>query len=159
MEMMMQPRQKSQGLQLFSWTSTVKWKEKKNFFRDFFLVHSKLGKQRRPVYFITTRSWVTILRKLYRLVSDVPSSFCFWLSDAIFCIHSFSNTFLKYTYIVGNNEQFGTYDMESTLNLKLGDQVWMAIKYKSTDTYVFDNFQHHNHFTGWLLQQDFENSV
>ncbi len=60
---------------------------------------------------------------------------------------------------VGTVEQFGTYDMESTLNLKSGDQVWMAIKYKSLFTYIFDNFQHHNHFTGWLLQQDFENSV
>ncbi|EFX82394.1 hypothetical protein DAPPUDRAFT_241345 [Daphnia pulex] len=60
---------------------------------------------------------------------------------------------------VGTTEQFGTYDMESTLNLKSGDQVWLAIKYKSADTYVFDNFQHHNHFTGWLLQQDFVNSV
>lgn len=60
---------------------------------------------------------------------------------------------------VGNVDQFGTYDMESTLNLKSGDQVWMAIKYKSPYTNVFDNFQHHNHFTGWLLQQDFENCV
>jgi hypothetical protein len=60
---------------------------------------------------------------------------------------------------VGTIEQFGTYDMESTLNLKSGDQVWLAIKYKSTDTYVFDNFQHQNHFTGWLLQQDFNNSA
>jgi hypothetical protein len=47
--------------------------------------------------------------------------------------------------------------MESTINLKSGDQEWLAIKYKST--YVFDNFQQHNHFTGWLLQQDFDNSV
>ncbi|XP_046448137.1 uncharacterized protein LOC124196926 [Daphnia pulex] len=61
--------------------------------------------------------------------------------------------------VVGNMGQFETYDMESTLNLKSGDQVWLAIKYKSTDTHVFDNFQHHNHFTGWLLQQDFDNSV
>ena len=60
---------------------------------------------------------------------------------------------------VGTIKQFETYDMESTLNLKSGDQVWLAIKYKSTDTYVFENFQNHNHFTGWLLQQDFENSV
>jgi hypothetical protein len=49
--------------------------------------------------------------------------------------------------VVGNMGQFETYDMESTLNLKSGDQVWLAIKYKSTDSYVFDNFQHHNHFT------------
>ncbi len=60
---------------------------------------------------------------------------------------------------VGNTEQFGTYDMESTLNLKSGDQVWLAIKHKLTHTYVFDNFQHHNRFTGWLLQKDFDNSV
>jgi hypothetical protein len=60
---------------------------------------------------------------------------------------------------VGNTEQFGTYGMESTLNLKSGDQVWLAIKHKLTDTYVFDNFQHHNRFTGWLLQKDFDNSV
>ena len=57
------------------------------------------------------------------------------------------------------DKEFETYHMESTLNLKSGDQVWVAIKYKSSDAYIFDNFQHQNHFTGFLLQQYFDNSV
>jgi hypothetical protein len=67
------------------------------FSRNFFLVHSKLGKQCRPVSFINTRSWVTILRKLdlmFRLVSvfdSVMASFAFTVSQIHF---SYTNTLL-----------------------------------------------------------------
>ena len=32
------------------------------------------------------------------------------------------------------DKEIETYDMESTLNIMSGDQLWAAIKYKSTDT-------------------------
>ncbi len=44
--------------------------------------------------------------------------------------------------------------LQSTLNLKSGDQLWVEIGSHSTGTYLFDNGDHHTHFTGFMLQED-----
>ena len=44
--------------------------------------------------------------------------------------------------------------LQSTLNLKSGDQVWVAISYQSTGAYLFDNGNHQTHFTGFMLQEE-----
>jgi hypothetical protein len=53
------------------------------------------------------------------------------------------------------NGQKSTSTLQSTLKLKSGDQVWVAIFYYSTGVYL-DEYtgEHLTHFTGWLLEED-----
>ncbi len=46
--------------------------------------------------------------------------------------------------------------VQSTLNLKRDDQVWLQIDadWQSTGAYLIDNSEHHNHFTGFMLEED-----
>ncbi len=45
--------------------------------------------------------------------------------------------------------------LQSTLNLKKGDQVWMEIYSSSTGAYlVDDSYNHFTHFTGWMLEEE-----
>jgi hypothetical protein len=44
--------------------------------------------------------------------------------------------------------------LQSTLNLKSGDQVWMAIYWQSTGAYLYDSVNHNTHFTGFMLEED-----
>jgi hypothetical protein len=44
--------------------------------------------------------------------------------------------------------------LQSTLNLKSGDQIWVAIAWQSTGASLFDNFNHHTHFTGFMLEEE-----
>jgi hypothetical protein len=44
--------------------------------------------------------------------------------------------------------------IQSTLNLEKDDQVWMEIIQMSSGSYLFDNFNAHTHFTGFMLQED-----
>ncbi len=41
--------------------------------------------------------------------------------------------------------------LQSTLNLKKGDEVWVAISYQSTYASLYDHF---THFTGWMLEEE-----
>jgi hypothetical protein len=50
--------------------------------------------------------------------------------------------------------QFSPLTVQSTLNLKSGDQVWMSIGYQSTEAYLLDNYFHYTHFTGFMLQEE-----
>ena len=49
--------------------------------------------------------------------------------------------------------------LQSTLNLKSGDQIWLEISVPSTGAYLFDNANHYNHFTGFMLQEDIVSSL
>ena len=55
--------------------------------------------------------------------------------------------------------QKSTSTLQSTLNLKSGDQVWLEISVPSTGAYLFDNANHYNHFTGFMLQEDIVSSL
>ncbi len=44
--------------------------------------------------------------------------------------------------------------VQSTLNLKSGDQVWVVIGAHSTGAYLFDDNYHRTHFTGFMLQEE-----
>ncbi len=44
--------------------------------------------------------------------------------------------------------------LQSTLNLKKGDRVWMSIGYQSTEAYLYDDGNHNTHFTGWMLEEE-----
>ena len=44
--------------------------------------------------------------------------------------------------------------VQSTLNLEKDDQIWMEIIQMSSGSSLFDNFNAHTHFTGFMLQED-----
>ena len=44
--------------------------------------------------------------------------------------------------------------VQSTLNLKSGDQVWVAIYDQSSGASLFDDSHGHTHFTGWMLEEE-----
>jgi hypothetical protein len=47
-----------------------------------------------------------------------------------------------------------TVSLQSTLNLKKGDQIWLKVSDMSGDLPLFDDDHHHTHFTGFMLQED-----
>lgn len=46
-----------------------------------------------------------------------------------------------------------TYTLQSVLNLKRGDQVWLSVSSQG-NTFLQDNNNRFTHFTGWLLEED-----
>jgi hypothetical protein len=46
------------------------------------------------------------------------------------------------------------FTIQSTLNLKKGDQVWVSIFSMSSGASLYDNNSHHTHFTGFMLQEE-----
>ena len=44
--------------------------------------------------------------------------------------------------------------VQSTLKLTKDDQVWMEISTMLNGTYLYDNSDHHTHFTGFMLQEE-----
>ena len=50
--------------------------------------------------------------------------------------------------------QLSPLTVQSTLNLKSGDQIWVEIDGQSTGAYLFEDGTHHNHFTGFMLQEE-----
>ncbi|XP_046645807.1 uncharacterized protein LOC124336159 [Daphnia pulicaria] len=81
---------------------------------------------------------------------------------------SFSADFWSYLYLNGNKigssrvyeynepvDQYSPLTLQSTLNLKKGDQVWLQINYYSpSSSYLLDNGNHHTHFTGFMLEEE-----
>jgi hypothetical protein len=51
-------------------------------------------------------------------------------------------------------DQFNPLTLQSTLNLKKGDQLWMEISYSSDYSYLHDNANHWTHFTGFMLEEE-----
>ena len=49
--------------------------------------------------------------------------------------------------------------LHSTLNLKKGDRVWVAIWGKSAEVNLYDSLSHHTHFTGWMLEEDVSSEI
>ncbi len=50
--------------------------------------------------------------------------------------------------------QFSPLTLQSTLNLKKDDQVWITIYYQSTRANLFDSSDHSTHFTGFMLEEE-----
>jgi hypothetical protein len=48
--------------------------------------------------------------------------------------------------------QYNTVTLQSTLNLKQGDQLWVTIEYTG-DSYLVDTSEHFTHFTGFMLEE------
>jgi hypothetical protein len=57
-------------------------------------------------------------------------------------------------------DQLSPLTLQSTLNLKKGDQVWLEIYYASTGAKLYDfGGYHYNHFTGFMLQEEIVSSL
>jgi hypothetical protein len=51
--------------------------------------------------------------------------------------------------------QMSPLTLQSTLNLKKGDQLWMQIWYtEGSSSYLYDNYAHYTHFTGFMLEEE-----
>ena len=48
--------------------------------------------------------------------------------------------------------EWETFSLQSTLQLQVGDQIWVDISSISAGAYFWGNY--YTHFTGWLLQED-----
>jgi hypothetical protein len=56
-----------------------------------------------------------------------------------------------------DNDQVG---LQVTLNLKTGDQVWVEIDAKFSETFLWEDGSGLNtHFTGWILEEEIKNSL
>jgi hypothetical protein len=51
------------------------------------------------------------------------------------------------------NGEWETYTLQSTIDLKAGDKVWLQIVHYSS-AILQDNNGHFTHFNGWMLQED-----
>jgi hypothetical protein len=93
-------------------------------------------------------------------LARLESSFCSCSSS------SWTAWFGSYLYLNGNLigsgrveeskgpvDQFSPVTLQSTLNLKKGDQVWVGISYSSL-LYLDDNSNHYTHFTGFMLEEE-----
>jgi hypothetical protein len=80
---------------------------------------------------------------------------------------SFSVDFYSRLYLNGNRigssnvyeantpvDQYNPLTLQSTLNLKTGDQLWMQIEYYSSSSFLYEYpGEHHTHFTGFMLEE------
>jgi hypothetical protein len=81
--------------------------------------------------------------------------------------------FRSYLYLNGNSigssnvdnnngpvDQWSPMTLQSTLNLKKGDRLWLQIWYSDvSSSYLFDDIDHHTHFTGFLLEEEIAASL
>jgi hypothetical protein len=59
----------------------------------------------------------------------------------------------------GPVHQLSPLTLQSTLNLKKDDRVWMMIGYSGSDSYLLDNNNHYTHFTGFMLEEEIAASL
>lgn len=52
-----------------------------------------------------------------------------------------------------NGDDWETYTLQSVLDLRTGDQIWLSITSRYS-SWLQDNDAHFTHFTGMLLEQD-----
>ena len=58
-----------------------------------------------------------------------------------------------------DDHAFHTCSLDSILELKAGDQVWLSVQSFQSSTELFDNGEHFTHFTGFLLQENVASSL
>jgi hypothetical protein len=63
----------------------------------------------------------------------------------------------SYTDAISNGAQRETFSLQSTLDLKSGDQIWLQITEMSSGAYVWGNY--YTHFNGFLLQENISQVV
>jgi hypothetical protein len=85
------------------------------------------------------------------------------LSSSSSYVYFYSNLYLNgnrigASYVRENNgpvDQYNPVTLQSTLNLKKGDQVWVTIYYSDSSSYFYDYPGYHlTHFTGFMLEEE-----
>ena len=56
-------------------------------------------------------------------------------------------------------DHYSPLTLQSTLNLKSGDQVWVAIDAMSSGASLSDSSNHYTHFTGFMLDENIVTSL
>jgi hypothetical protein len=51
-------------------------------------------------------------------------------------------------------DQVSPLTLQSTLNLKKGDRVWIEISFSGSSSYLYDNDYPYTHFTGFMLEEE-----
>jgi hypothetical protein len=51
-------------------------------------------------------------------------------------------------------DQFSPLTLQSTLNLKKGDQLWVTIEYAGSSSLFDNNLYHYTHFMGFMLEEE-----
>jgi hypothetical protein len=60
----------------------------------------------------------------------------------------------------GAADQLSPLTLQSTLNFKKDDQVWVAISYMaSSSSYLYEGFYRQTHFTGFMLEEEIVASI
>jgi hypothetical protein len=54
----------------------------------------------------------------------------------------------------GPVNQLSPLTLQSTLNLKKGDQLWVQIGYDGSHSYLYDDSRYFTHFTGFILEEE-----
>ncbi len=80
-------------------------------------------------------------------------------SSAVFYSHLYFNGIqIGSSYVDQQNNpvnQWSPVTLQSTLNLKTGDRIWVTINYSvGSSSYLFDSGNHHTHFTGFMLEEE-----
>ncbi len=86
-------------------------------------------------------------------LADFPASSSVYLGVALYL----NGDYIGAGYVSEGNTiagQLSPLTLQSTLNLKNGDQVWVAINWQSPGAFLWDSGAHHNHFTGFMLQEE-----
>ncbi len=50
--------------------------------------------------------------------------------------------------------QYSPLTLQSTLNLKTGDRIWMKIGFSDSAAYLWDSHNHYTHFSGFMLEEE-----
>jgi hypothetical protein len=97
-----------------------------------------------------------------------PGIYFFSFTGVARLLSSSSVDFYSYLYLNGNIigssnvddnngpvNQFSPLTLQSTLNLKKDDQVWVVIySYSRSSSYLHDDSRHFTHFTGFMLEEE-----
>jgi hypothetical protein len=60
---------------------------------------------------------------------------------------------------IAASQYFSPLTIQSTLNLKKGDQVWAGIVAMGSGSFLADNSIHFNHFTGFMMEEEIVSSL
>ena len=63
----------------------------------------------------------------------------------------------SYTDAISSGAQRETFSLQSTLDLKIGDQIWLQITEISSGPWLWGNY--YTHFNGFLLQENISQVV
>jgi hypothetical protein len=99
-----------------------------------------------------------------------PGTYFFSFAGVAVLFSSSSANFFSELYLNGNRigssyvfedkypvDQFSPLTLQSTLNLKKGDQLWVQITYypSGSSSFLYDNpIIHFTHFTGFMLEEE-----